>query len=325
MKADSTHTGTKVLFFGTPQFSVPTLTALAHDGYQLRVITREDKPAGRGLALTPPPVKAAAQRLGIPFEQPGRLDSAFLQRVAAWRPDLAVLAAYGKLIKPDLLALPLHGFVNVHPSLLPRHRGASPVAATISSGDTETGVTLMCLDEGLDTGPILAQEKVPLRGDETCGGLTARLASLGARLLVQTLPAFLRGDIQPVPQNAGQATMTRLLTKDSGKIDWSRPAVEIERMIRAYDPWPSAWTVMKKKRVRILNASVDGVSQSEKGTIVAHGRSLGVVCGDGVVLLLEKVHPEGGKPLSAESFAAGFHALVGQQIQNSGHKELSRS
>lgn len=315
MSVPRSQTMEKIFFFGTPAFSVPALEALADAGYQLRIVTREDKPVGRGLHLAPPAVKVAAQRLGIPFEQPRRLDGAFLRRAASWHPDAAVLAAYGKLIRPDLLALPMHGFVNVHPSLLPRHRGASPVAATILAGDAVTGVTLLCLDEGLDTGPILAQEEMALQGNETCGELTAKLASRGARLLVRTLPAFLRGEIRPLPQDASRATSTELLTKDSGKIDWSKPAAAIERMVRAYHPWPTAWTVINKRRMKLLRASVGDASSRVTGTIVKEAGLLGVICGDHIVLLLTEVHPEGGKPLPGESFAHGFHTLLGQQIE----------
>ncbi len=278
------------------------------------MVTRPDKPTSRRQVLTPPPVKIAAERLRLPLSQPAKLDAQFVQELAAWQPDVAVLAAYGRIIKPDLLSVPKYGFVNIHPSLLPRHRGASPLAGTILSGDTETGVTIMQMDAGLDTGPILAQQRWPLSGKETCGALTQRLSTSAIPLLLRVLPALLDGTCIQQRQDESKATMTRQLTKEQARIDWAQPAHKIERAIRAYNPWPAAWTMLAEKRIKILSASLGGKSKEPTGTVLGVGEQIGIVCGDGTMLLLQEIQPEGKKPMDGEAFSRGYRTSVGTSV-----------
>jgi methionyl-tRNA formyltransferase len=315
-----------MLFMGTPQFAVPSLGALAawaatHDAELAAVITRPDKPTGRGQALIPSPVKAAALALGIPTYQPGPLrrpEAAAL--LAGLAPDLIVVAAFGQLLPPDVLALPARGCLNVHASLLPRHRGASPIAAAILAGDVETGVTIMLMDAGLDTGPLVATRATPIGASETTGELTPRLAELGAALLVETLPGWLAGAIHPQPQDGARATLTRLLRKEDGALDWSQPADALARRVRAYTPWPGAYTTWEGRTLKVLRAA--------PAAPLADPPALGVValapdghggqrilcgCGQGA-LALEVLQLEGKRALPAAEFARGQARIAGARL-----------
>lgn len=296
----------RILFFGTPRFAVPSLAKLVGAGHVVRCVTRPDRPQGRTGALTASPVAIEAARFGIPCGKPEALDASFCDDVRLWQPDVAVLAAYGKLIKLELLAIPKNGFLNLHPSLLPRHRGASPVAEAIRAGDQETGVTIMLMDEGLDTGPILAQTTVPVHNSETTGTLTRALADLGAQLLLDTLPRWMERSITPIPQEEAHATMTRRFEKDDGRIDWHRSAREIERAIRAYDPWPGTFTEANGERYKILRARIgDERSAEHPGTVLRADTKLSVVCGDGGTLDVLELQLAGKKPTKAEDFLRG--------------------
>ncbi|MDQ3856818.1 MAG: methionyl-tRNA formyltransferase, partial [Chloroflexota bacterium] len=234
----------RLLFFGASEFSVPALRALvAGEPAVVAVYTQPDRPAGRGRKLRPSPVTEAALELGLPIERPERLrGQEVLDRLAAYEPDAAVLAAYGLLIPQPALEVPRLGWLNVHPSLLPKYRGASPVAAPILHGDEETGVTIFRMTPGLDDGPILTQARTVIHPEETAGELTERLAVLGAELLLPTLRNWSRGDIRPVPQDEAQATYAPKLTREESLLDWSEPAVILARRVRAYNPWPMAYT-----------------------------------------------------------------------------------
>ncbi len=306
---------TRVLFFGTPSFAVPALEALMGAGYVVRCVTALDKPVGRGRRILPPAVKSAARRLGLDVLQPVRLDPAFVTAVAAWKPDVAVLAAYGKIISQALLDVPAQGFLNIHPSLLPRHRGASPVAATILAGDAESGVTLMRLDAGLDTGPIVAQERLALTDAETTGSLTQALARLGASLLLRVLPDYLADRCTLTPQDAARASYAPRLTKEGARIDWSFSAEQIDRMVRAYQPWPVAWTTMAGQRLLLHQTAVTATQHTEPpGTLVDLQTSLGAVCGDGHVLSLTRVQREGKPVVDGVSFRNGSLSSVGRVL-----------
>lgn len=247
----------RVVFLGTPEFAVPTLRALADapDFAIALVVTQPDRPAGRGRRLTPSPVKRFALERGLPVLQPERpRGAAVLERLRQTGADLFTIAAYGQLLRPAVLALPPHGCLNVHPSLLPRHRGPAPIPATILAGDRETGVTIMLTDAGMDTGPILQQEQAALRGDETAAELTDRLAALGARLLPATARDWVAGRLTPQPQDDALATVSRLLTKDDGALDWRQPASALARQIRALNPWPRAFTFAGDRRLLLLHA-----------------------------------------------------------------------
>lgn len=314
----------KIVFMGTPDFAVPPLKALidssAPDTWQLAgVVTQPDRPSGRGRTLTPPPVKVAAQQAGLPALQPETLktDEAFTQ-LAGLEPDLIVVAAFGQILRKNVLNLPPHGCINVHASLLPRWRGASPVTAAIQAGDSQTGVTLMLMDEGLDTGPIIAQRAIPIRPDHTGGALTAELAELGAKLLVETLPAWLLGQLEPQPQNDEQATKTRLLKKQDGLIDWSQTADEIERQVRAYNPWPGTFTYGPRGQIKILAvqpaAKIELPSRAGPGALfTGDNRAVYVATGKGALRLV-KVQPAGKTTMSAEAMLNGQPELVGIEL-----------
>lgn len=306
----------KILFFGTPEFAVPSLAALVEHSAELLCVTMPDRPIGRKHQVQAPPVKKVAEKLGLAVLQPEKLKEPFLDTVRSWEPDVAVVAAYGKIFRPALLTIPRHGFVNVHPSLLPRHRGASPINETIRMGDEETGVTIMQLDEGLDTGPILAMRRYPLRGDETTGTLTPVLAVIGAELLVETLPAYLSGKLTPTPQTEAEATLTKILKKEDAYLDpRTVRAVDFERSVRAFSPRPSAWFSLDGVRYKVLRSSL-ATARSEQavGTLIALDDAFGIVCEEGGVIALDDVQPENGRSLDRRAFFNGFRRLEGRMI-----------
>lgn len=318
MTTEQTTTKPRLIFLGTPAFAVPSLQRLAETGaYDIvHVITQPDRPAGRGRKLRPSPVKEAAQALGLPVWTPETLKTpdavAFLQSL---QPDVAVVVAYGEILRPEVLAIPPKGFVNVHASLLPKYRGAAPIQAAILNGDRETGVSIMLLDEGMDTGPVLAQRVVPIAPDETAGSLSEKLAQVGADLLVETLPRWLAGEIEPAPQDHSQASITRLIRKHHGRIDWTQPAAVIERQVRAYTPWPSAFTtwngrLLKVLRARVVDAPVQGLAP---GTVVLHEEGPAVVTGEGL-LLLDEVQLAGKRPTTGKAFLQGYGDVVGARL-----------
>lgn len=299
----------RVVFAGTPDFAVPPLEALIRHGYDLcAVYTQPDRPAGRGRHLTPSPVKVTAVRHGIPIRQPGSLRSE--QEQAALRdlqPDLMVVAAYGLILPPAILEAPRLGCINVHASLLPRWRGAAPIQRAMLAGDVETGITLMQMDAGLDTGPILAKARCPIEPRDTAQTLHDRLAVLGAQVLIDNLPLFARGDLTPLPQDDALATYARKLDKAEAEIDWSQSAEFLERQVRAFNPWPVAVTSLRGKPLRIWEALAIGDSASEPGSILRASREgIDVGTGQGVLRLL-KVQLPGGRPVTAGEFLSGHH------------------
>lgn len=307
----------RIVFMGTPEFAVPTLRALAATGNELvAVYTQPDRPAGRGRQLRPSPVKLAALELGLPVVQPASLRPAEeVERLAALAPDVIVVAAYGQILRPNVISIPPHGILNVHASLLPRWRGAAPIPAAILAGDAETGVTIMLIDPGLDTGPILAKRAIPIAEDDTTGSLTAKLATLGADLLVRTLPDWVAGRIVPEPQDDSLATVAPRIQPDDAIIDWRKPAERLAREVRAYQPWPGARTTLHGRQLTILAATPIEGAATPPGAVVLEGRSgLAVATGDGLLRLL-RVQLEGGKPLDAASFRAGRRDLAGAVLQ----------
>lgn len=303
----------RIVFMGSPAFAVPVLEALARTYPVVGVVTQPDRPAGRGSRLRPPAVKVAAERLGLPVFQPEKVSaSAALAHLRAWAPDIIIVAAFGQILPPDLLALPPYGCLNVHASLLPRWRGAAPIAAAILAGDTVTGVTLMQMDEGVDTGPILAQREEPIYPDDTTASLTERLARVGAELLIDALPRYLRGEIHPVPQPEEGVTYCRPLEKADGHLDWKRPATELERQVRAMTPWPGAFTFWEGQQVKVLRAEVqpDWTGDEPPGTVIPLRSGAGVVTGQGVLRLLE-VQMAGKNPLPIDAFLRGRRNFIG--------------
>src|SRR5262245_34869863 len=249
----------RIVYLGTPGFAAIPLEALARDErYELvGVVTQPDRPAGRSDRPQPSPVKRKVAELGldIPVLQPETLrDPDAVAQLAALRPDAGVVAAYGEILRKSVLEIPPLGYLNIHPSLLPRHRGPAPVVGAILAGDAEAGVTVMRLESKMDAGPILAQQRVPLAPNARAGALTTQLFELGAAMLVEALAAYAAGQIAPVPQDESQATYTRLLQKSDGAIDWGAPAAQIERMTRAYDPWPGAYTSWRGQPLKIIAA-----------------------------------------------------------------------
>ncbi len=300
---------------GSPGFAVPSLLALAREE-ELSiacVVTQPDKPAGRGRKLMAPAVKLAATELGLSVLQPTKLKSEeTLTALAALRPDLIVVAAYGRILPPALLLLPTFGCINVHASLLPRHRGASPIAQAILDGDHETGVSIMQMDEGLDTGPVYATRALAIAADDTTGSLATRLAKLGAELLLATLPiVFARR--APAPQPREGATYAPLLQKSAGELDFGGDTVALARRVRAMDPWPRAFFRALGKRVQVLEAHV-GEGRGAPGEVLAVGAAgVEVACGEGS-LFLDEVRPEGKPRMSAAAWASGRMVSIDQAL-----------
>jgi methionyl-tRNA formyltransferase len=309
----------RVVFMGTPEFAVPVLEALAnaHDVDVVGVVTQPDRPAGRGRRLAPSPVKRVALEHGLPLSQPRSLHPPeAVAQLAAWEPKVIVVAAFGQILRQHVLDLPPHGCLNVHASLLPRWRGAAPVPAAILAGDEVTGVTIMRMDAGLDTGPILAQQEEPIQPDDTRADLEKRLAQLGAALLVETLPAYLAGDLVPRPQPKEGVTYAGQLCKEDGLLDWSRSAVELDRQVRAFTPWPGAFTSWRGRRLKVLRAVVLSTwrGNAPPGTVVALADGAAVATGEGA-LRLEEVQLAGKRSMDIKAFLCGQRDCVGSQLE----------
>lgn len=291
----------RVVFYGTSLFSLPTLQALANDPTVnvVGVVTQPDRPAGRQGKLTAPPIKELAQKLNIPvlqFEQV-KSDEAYTA-LNALNADIAVVASFGQIISQRVLDLYPRGVLNVHPSLLPTYRGAIPMTAAIRDGLTETGITIMCMDALMDHGPILLQANAAIEPTDTTETLSERLAVQGAELLLRALHGYLDETIQPVEQNHVAATFVKLLSREDGLLDLNKPASELERLIRAYTPWPGTYTIYQGKRLKILRAHVGTTEEN----------AFHLVCGNGSSLVLDEVQPEGKKPMNGDAFARGVRS-----------------
>ena len=302
----------RILFMGTPAFAVPSLRLLhecgAQAGWQIvAVATQPDRPAGRGKQVTTSPVKQFAVAHNLPVLQPATLRKApeAVAAIAALQPDLIVVAAYGLILPRAVLEIPTYGCINVHASLLPAYRGASPITAALLDGLAETGVSIMLMDVGMDTGPVLRQASTVIAPEDTTATLSPQLAEQGAVLLVETLPAWLQGEIAPVAQNElpGAPSNCRQIAKDAGRIDWDQSATQIERMTRAYTPWPTAFTSWRGEPFKILRAAVLP-GTAEPGRVVTTHAGPAVGTGDGLLLLVE-VQPAGKRPMAARSFLNG--------------------
>ncbi|MDP6448965.1 MAG: methionyl-tRNA formyltransferase [Dehalococcoidales bacterium] len=306
----------RVLFMGTPEFAVPPLEYLCLNHYQvIAVYTQPDRPAGRGRSLSPSPVKKAALARGLTVVQPANLkEAAAVAQLAGFRPDIIVVAAFGQILPPSVLEIPRHGCLNLHPSLLPRFRGAAPVAAAILAGDESTGVSIMLMDSGLDTGPVLARKTVTIAPQDTTGSLTDKLLQVAARLLPEVVIGWTRGEIKPQPQNEAGVTYCQVLTKKDGEIYWRRPAMAIGRQVRAYQPWPGSYTRWQGRRLEIREAvPLLGGKPLEAGRVVAlkkEGAAFGVNTGDGILGVL-RVQLEGKRAMSATEFVRGQQPFIG--------------
>lgn len=303
----------RIVFFGTADLACASLAALAqHRELHLpAVVTQPDRPRGRDLQLQPTPVKALATRLDLPVWQPARCRAPeFLDQLRAAAPDLVIVAAYGQLLPPALLGIPRFGCLNVHTSLLPRHRGAAPIQWAILEGDAVTGVTIMQVDAGLDTGAMLAHAVTPVRADDTAQTLHDRLATLGADLLLETLPGYVAGTIRPVPQPAEGVTYARKITKEDGHLDWTRPADVLHRRLRAFTPWPGTYTHLpgpaeSRRLLKVWAATPDPADGGSPGEILTAGPDgILVRCGTDALRITE-LQREGGRRLPAADFLAG--------------------
>jgi methionyl-tRNA formyltransferase len=306
---------------------VPILQALIATQQVVGVVTQPDKPAGRGNQLRLSPVKLVAQAAGIPLYQPRSLrKEEAAEPLRAWNPDVIVVAAFGQILRPHVLYLPPAGGINIHASLLPRWRGASPIQHAILAGDTETGITLMQMDEGLDTGPIFLSEKVPINPRETAASLHDRLAILGAAMLHRYLNDILAGNIPPQAQPDEGSTYAPMIRKEAGLIDWSRPTIDIDRLIRAMTPWPSAYTGWEGQPLKVLRAEPMQIVAlpGEPGRVFAWDGGVGVTTGDGA-MLLESLQLAGKRAMPAAEFHRGrpdiIGALLGQVVNGSTSQE----
>ncbi len=305
----------RIVFMGTPDFSVGTLRALAEAGHQIvGVVSQPDKPRGRGKALAPTPVKEEALRLGLPVYQPARVrEEGFVQTLRELEPDVIVVVAFGQIIPESILSLAPLGCINVHASLLPGYRGAAPIQWAVINGEEKSGVTIMRMDAGLDTGDMISRVEVPLSEEETGGSLFDKLSQAGARLLVETLPTLADGtavyEKQPSESPTDYAGMIR---KEMGNLDWSMPAVKLERLIRGLNPWPSAYTFLGGKTLKLWRARVEqSQSESSCGTVLSAGKGgLLVQTGDGALRILE-LQLEGKKRMDAEAFLRGYQIPEG--------------
>lgn len=307
----------RIVFMGTPDFAVPSLEALLRsDDHVVGVVTRPDRPKGRGQTLVAPPVKVVAEQAGIPVVQPLKIRTPdFLETLAGWKPDLIAVAAFGRILHAPILTLPPMGCVNVHGSLLPKYRGAAPIQWALINGETETGITTMLMDEGMDTGPMLLQAKIPILPDDTAGTLAPRLARLGGQLLVQTIAGLRAGTITPIPQDHAQATMAPLLKKEDGAIDWTMSASALVNRIRGLSPWPGAYTFHGSERWTIWKAvAAPEPASSGPGTVLAVTKqSIKVATGEGTLELLE-IQTANSKRMSVGHYLAGHRVSAGERL-----------
>ncbi len=309
----------RIVFMGSDDFGIPALQALHRQPWAelAALITQPGKPAGRGQKLKAPPIKEAALALGIPVLQPTTLRSAeSVEAIRALQPDVILVAAYGQWIPPEVFAFPPFRSLNIHPSLLPRHRGAAPAMSAILAGETETGVTIILVAEEMDAGDIVSQVSTPILPDDTTGTLMYRLAHLGASLIVETLPKWLSGEIQPTPQDHTRATWFKRVEKEAGLIDWTEPADTIWRKVRAFNPWPSAYTFLAGKRLIVHRATplaTDPAGPAVPGEVLLHREGPAVGTGTVPLLLLE-VQLEGKRRMSGKEFLAGQRRLVGVRL-----------
>ena len=308
----------KLVFCGTPQFAVPTLEALLASGHEIPlVVTQPDRPQGRGLELATSPVKHTAQRHSLRIEQPEKIKSNADFRVLLEKiqPDAIIVVGYGRIVPPWMLALPKHGNINLHGSLLPKYRGAAPIQWAIAEGEKVSGVTSMLLNEGLDTGDILLQRELAIAPDDTAIGYGQRLAAVGAELMVETLRQLADGTIKPQPQDHSRASLAPILKKEDAQADFESPAQRIYNRLRGFQPWPGCYAVLKGKKLGITSAKVHSYSGTQpKGEMLVDRDQLFVICGENSALQLLEVQPEGKRRMAAADFIRGYHPQSGEKL-----------
>ena len=295
----------RLVFMGSPEFALPVLRLLAGQYSVVGIVTQPDRPAGRGRVLTSPPVKIVAQELAIPFIQPRHLrEPEAMQQLSYWAPDLIVVAAFGQILRPDVLELPRLGCINIHASLLPRWRGAAPIQAAILNGEAETGISVIKIDPGIDTGPILSQSAIEISGEDTAGTLQAKLSRLGADLLIRTLPPYFDGTLRPQPQDDSLATYAPMIKKEDGLLDFNLPAFDLERRIRAYNPRPGVYTYWKSQILKIHRAHVVDLTANSVGIKIIH-QGLPAFTTPIGILVVDELQPAGKPILSGKAFLQG--------------------
>jgi methionyl-tRNA formyltransferase len=299
----------RLVFMGSPEFAVPILQALAKNYPVAGVVTQPDRASGRGRAMTPPPLQLLAQELSIPTIQPLKLHQPeAMEQLRLWQPDIIIVAAFGQILRPAVLDLPPYGCLNVHASLLPRWRGAAPIQAAILHGDEQTGVTIMHMDPGVDTGPLLSQRALPIMAEDTAATLSERLAGLGASLLLETLPAYLEGELTPQAQDNAQATYAPMLKKEDGELDFNQPASDLARKVRAFNPWPGAYFTWHGQALKIHRATA--ILANELAFLAAPGHymlhhGLPAIATSGGLLVLDELQLPGKKALPGKVFLQG--------------------
>jgi methionyl-tRNA formyltransferase len=308
----------KLVFCGTPRFAVPSLERLAAAGFEIQlVVTQPDRPVGRGMELTPPPVKQSALKLDLPVVQPEKIkkNEEFQAQLKNLQPDAIIVVGYGRIIPPWMLELPRYGNINVHASLLPKYRGAAPIQWAIAHGEKTTGITTMLLNEGLDTGDILLQRVMAIADEDTAVTLAPRLAAMGAALLVETLHGLAQGKITPALQDHSQATLAPILTKEDGLVDFNRTAPEIYNRLRGFQPWPGAYTRFRGKNLKLVAAKPAGaLSALAVAELRVEGERLLAGCGGGTALELIQIQLEGKKTMSAREFLNGYRPTAGERL-----------
>ncbi len=298
---------------GSPDFAVPALCAIHQHFNLVGVVSQPDRPGGRGRKLRAPPIKARSQELGVPVIQPETLkNETVLDHIESWGPDLIVVTAYGQILPPNILTIARNNAINVHASLLPRWRGAAPIQAAILMGEAETGITIMKMDAGLDTGPILSQRITPIQDDETGGELSERLSYLGADLLIETIPEYVAGNILPRDQDATLATYAPQLKKADGRLDFLQPSDQLVRQVRAYEPWPTSFIYFNDLRLTVRKAhTAPGLAQP--GLVVQHDGFPAIGTKSGLVVL-DLIQPAGRKTMPADAFVRGSPEFIDSNI-----------
>jgi methionyl-tRNA formyltransferase len=306
----------RIVFFGTPEFAVASLRALLRERFTVAgVVTQPDKPQGRSRStLVPPPVKTAAVEAGLPVLQPARpVGDLFLAALRRLEPDLGVVVAYGHILRREVLDTPPRGMINVHASLLPRFRGAAPIQHAILAGDRETGISIMRMEEGLDTGPVLHRLTTPIADGETTGTLTPKLAELGATALVEALSLLSAGSVKPQPQDEGRATHAPKISRESARLDWTRDPASLERQVRAFDPSPGAWTTLEGAPLKLFGA-MPAVGSGEPGRVLSASDRLVIAAGGGAIAVRE-VQPAGRNRLPVEEWVRGRGVAAGSRLE----------
>jgi methionyl-tRNA formyltransferase len=307
----------RIVFMGTPDFAVPSLEALLKsDDQVVGIVTQPDRPKGRGQTLTPSPIKLIAQREELPLLQPTKMkDPLFLEALASWKADLIAVAAFGRILPSAVLKLPPKGCINVHGSLLPKYRGAGPIQWAIINGETETGITTMLMDEGMDTGAILLQDRIAITPEDTAGTLSPRLAELGGRMLIETIKRLKAGTLVPRPQDHSQTTLAPLLKKEDGLIDWTLGATAIANRVRGLSPWPSAYTFAGEDRWTIWRTiAATEQAKASPGTVTQVTKdAIHVATGNGVLVLME-LQPANSRRMTVAQYLAGNPVGVGYRL-----------